>query len=360
MISLSACMKGSKLQYFLVGFSLICSAHSMATPHAPLVKTAQVSPWHDGIQGHLSCQVSVPLEYTVASESQAKLNYLVSAGSYVKAGDLLAQQDGFYLRQSLNAMRYELIQHKANLSYHEQEYQRLITLDKDHVSASAVNEHALSLELAKHSVAATLNSISTVEKQISALKHYAPADGEVTQLHSNLGSFVARGDAILSFTASNDKELHCELPLTQFRVDQDIAQAVQFFFQSETLKLKRHAQSVNQRHQTQSVWFHVPQKHALPIGKLINVHWQSQRSKLAKLPVQAVIFERDKAYVWRVNKQYLVEKVVVEVMQNQAHDFVVQSPLQVGEQVVVLGQSNLANGTKVRLSPAPTLLAQGE
>ncbi|KZN47290.1 hypothetical protein N482_10260 [Pseudoalteromonas luteoviolacea NCIMB 1942] len=332
----------------------------MATPQAHLVKTTQVSPWHDGIQGRLSCQVSVPHEYTVASESQAKLNYLVSAGSYVNAGDLLAQQDGFYLRQSLNAMQYELIQHKANLTYHEQEYQRLIALDKKHVSASAVNEHALSLELAKHSVAATLNSISTVEKQISALKHYAPTDGEITQLHSNLGSFVARGDAILSFTATDDKELHCELPLTKFRVDNDIYQAALFFFQSEPLEIKRHARSVNQRHQTQSVWFQVPQKHSLPIGKLINVHWQSQRSKLTKLPVQAVIFERDKAYVWRVNKQQLVEKVTVEVMQNQAHDFIVQSPLQVGEQVVVLGQSNLAEGTQVRLTPSPTLLAQGE
>ncbi|MBQ4811874.1 efflux RND transporter periplasmic adaptor subunit [Pseudoalteromonas luteoviolacea] len=358
-ISLS--VRHSKVPQFIFVLGLFYSTYSIATPQAPLVKTTSVSLWQNGIQGQLSCQVSVPYTYTIASESEAKLNYLVSAGSYVKAGDLLAEQDGFYLQQSLKAMQYELIQHKANFTFHNQEYQRLVGLDEKHVSASAVNEHALSLELAKHAVEATNSRIKTLEKQLSALKHYAPHSGEITELHNNIGSFVPRGGAILSFTATDDKELHCEVPIKQSQRNSRFQDKMFFLSKSEPLELKRYAHSVNQRHQTQSVWFHVPPNLlTLPTGKLINIHWQSKTPDLVKLPTQAVIFEQDTAYVWRVNSQQVIEKVLVEVMQNQAHHFIVRGTLHAGEQVIVMGQSNLTEGIQVRLTSPPTLLAQGE
>ncbi|WP_063364546.1 efflux RND transporter periplasmic adaptor subunit [Pseudoalteromonas luteoviolacea] len=350
----------STFQPILLSTGLLWVTSSIAATKPPLVKTTAVVPWQEGVQGQLSCQVSVPQQYTVASESQAKLTYMVSSGSFVKKGDLLAEQDGFYLHQSLKAQQYELTQQSANLDYHQQEYQRLIQLGKTHVSASAINEHALSLKLAQQAVAVANNTIATLNKQISALKHYAPDDGVVTALHSNLGSFVARGEAILSFIVTNNKELHCELPLTQDQLTSQLEHKDFFLSQSVPLTLSRYSRSLNQRHQTQSLWFRTPKETPnLPIGKLVTVQWQSQLNQLTKIPVQAVTFERNSAHSWRINKHQEAEKVAIEVVQNQAHHFIVQSDLQAGEQVIVLGQSTISDGAKVKVMAADTLFAQG-
>ncbi|MCF2856743.1 efflux RND transporter periplasmic adaptor subunit [Pseudoalteromonas sp. SMS1] len=350
-----------KLHAILLATSLLCASVSRAAPTSPLVKTTSVLPWHQGIQGQLSCQVSVPHQYTIASESQAKLIYMLSNGSYVKKGDLLAEQDGFYLHQSLKAQHYELKKHTTNLDYHDQEYKRLIKLDKTHISESSINQHALSLTLAQQSVAAAKNTISTLEKQIAALKHYAPHDGEVSALHSHLGSFVAKGDAILSFIATNERELHCERPHAQGQLTHQTDNITFSLFSSTPLQLNRFTRSLNQRHQTQSLWFLIPNEFAnLPIGKLVTVQWQSHTDKLAKLPVEAVTFEHNNAYVWRVSMDQKAEKVAVKVLQNQAHHFIVQSALRAGEHVIVLGQANVSEGTQVNVLPTDTLLAQGE
>ena len=62
----------------------------------PLVKVANIEPWHRGDISIINCQISVPFLTAFSSESGAKLTYLLPKGSEVKKGQLIAEQQNYY------------------------------------------------------------------------------------------------------------------------------------------------------------------------------------------------------------------------------------------------------------------------
>ena len=84
-------------QVSLLLVTLFSSVSAVAS--APLVKVSTVEAWQNGVVNTLNCQVAVQYLTVFASDSDAKLTFLLPKGTEVNKGELIAEQDNYYLQQ---------------------------------------------------------------------------------------------------------------------------------------------------------------------------------------------------------------------------------------------------------------------
>lgn len=326
----------------------------------PLVKTKNVQPWHAGIETTLSCQVEAPFDYVIVSESQAKLVLALANGTRVKKGEVLARQDDEYLQLALTEKKELLRQQQLQLDYNKKEYKRISQLETVHVTDSELNQIDLIVQQSSSQLIAIQAQIDTLKKQIGSLTHKAPVDGQVAELTAAIGSFLPTGSSIMKFTAANEKEFKCEMPLSIFRQSSwlELARFYLLGSNKEELELKRVGQNVLSKQQTIPIWLGA-ERTSLVIGELSQVTMQQAEERLTKIDTSAVIFEGDNKYVWRITNDNAVEKLPVDIVKNLNRSFVIKGELKVGDRVVTIGQTGLKPGAKVKSMSSDELAIAG-
>ena len=106
----------------------------------------------------------MPYLTVFSSESDARLTFLLPKGSEVNKGELIAEQDNYYLQQELQRLEQEQKSSELELTYSADEFKRLSELKANMVSPSKLNNFSLKRDQA------TLN-YDRITNKINELKH---------------------------------------------------------------------------------------------------------------------------------------------------------------------------------------------
>jgi multidrug efflux pump subunit AcrA (membrane-fusion protein) len=348
----------NKVSFLPVVSVMLFSLHasSVYAAQLPQVKTEQVTAWHQGLVEQLNCKVTSPYLSQFASDTHAKLNFVLPAGSRVKQDTLVAEQDRYYIQKAIEQLQLERSHAQLSAQYNDQEYHRLLALGKELVSPSSINDLALKRDQANNLQRRLKKEIERQQYQGDKLRYFAPADGEVVNLHAAPGQFVNQGETILTFLADSNKEITCELSLQAYWESDGISKSRFQLASGEALINKRISQIVAPDSQVLNIYLSLPEQASTPLflQQRLKVMMHTGDPDLSRLPLDSLNLHNDGNFVWQLLADTTVNKQLVEVVDSQHQYLLVRSSLKAGDQVITLGKNNLAQDQKVAVSQNKT------
>ncbi|GAA6151580.1 hypothetical protein NBRC116587_09990 [Pseudoteredinibacter isoporae] len=357
----------------------------------PQVKTAKVKAWQQGRSHALYCVVNTPFVFQADSHSEAELLTILPEGSRVKKGQLVAEQDRFYLMQALGQLEIDQKRAKAELDHAVSEQRRLEVLDQQKLVANAqLNQATLVRISAQLTLEALANDKRTLERRIKRLQHRAPFDAQVLTVSAEPGQQVGQGQTLFQLLPLAHKQLECRLPLDIARelgllstvlsgrdtninnanpegsnrdVWSDILSGVEFILSHDSgpktsegerfhgqLSLSELSQNVDIDTQNLRAYFHYQRLGGAPllVGQRVKVEIQQRYQDVSRVPYDAVTLAGSSYELWQLNADNTVSKVNPQVISTSKDYFVVRSPLKAGDTVVVRGQKQLQEQQQVR------------
>ncbi len=291
---------------------------------------------------------------TVYSAQRAELSFktsgrmierLVDEGDRVKKGQLIAQLDDVDAKIALTSARSEYQNARA-------EYQRAKTLYEQQrsISKSQFEELKLRFDLAK-------NSYTEAQRRVDDTQLRAPFSGVVSRTFVDNHVLVQSNETIASLHDLDALDVVIHVPESVMtrggQAGQVFAQSTVSPFEHFNLTLKKYETEPDSVTRTYAVTFSIETKEEMRLlpGMSVQVYSKSgsNEEKTIQLPLTAVSPDNmGSKYVWIVDENNTLRKRVIVTGSLNGDRVEVESNLNLGEQVVVSGTSNLEEGTVVR------------
>ncbi|WP_444922078.1 efflux RND transporter periplasmic adaptor subunit [Microbulbifer sp. CnH-101-G] len=305
--------------------------------------------WQQAVETTLYCTVSVPFLHEVSSHNQAELTTVKPVGSTIKAGELVAEQDGYYLNSEIAVIRTDLELVEAQLKHAKDELARLETLrQSEMVSQSQLSVLLLQVNTYRLNRQRLKQQLQTSEYRLEHLKHYAPFNGQVIQVNASPGERLSPGQRIAQLLPLEKKQLECKVPQDQ-APEVTSSEKFEFHLQGEPIFLRDIGVTVETDTQNLTLYFESngDQYQSLLVGQRFQVSMLKraenafQNESITRVPSDAVKLEGNTHQVWAVDGENKVHKVPVRILDTLDSYFVVQSEIQPGDLLVVVGHEGL-------------------
>jgi RND family efflux transporter MFP subunit len=347
------------------GLWLSCAVVAQQSPAVPvktaLVQQQAVPVWIRAI-GQVKPQQSVEIRPQVEGILQ---RILVEEGQLVKAGDLLAVIDDRSIKAALEQAKAQLAVVQAQLDVARLDLQRYQNLRKGQaVSAQMADQQQATvqqLEAQLRSVQATINA---QQVELSYTQIVSPIAGQVGIRNVDAGNYVRASDANSLFSVVQLDPISIEISLPQSRLA-ELQRLTQQIRQKQTVPVLAYAKEgadplsqgqltvVDNRVSADTGTIRVKADFANPDAAL----WPSQSVVIAlqsevlnnalTVPAKAIQQGPEGTFVW-VNQQGKAATVAVNVIV-QDNNQVVVTGIDVGQQVIVDGQSRLRKGAELKV-----------
>jgi len=318
-----------------------------------LVEVAKVESWNHGASHTIHCEVETPNTYLLSSHNSARLSWALPEGTQVTQGQLIAEQDGYYITQSIERLKIEVKSAEVQQEYTASEYKRIRSLNEQElVSSSRLNDmQRLSVQanLSKRKLDQQLQELRHREKN---LQHYAPVNGQILSMESQPGEYLADGQTILKLQPIDNKELICELPLKKYRQHNQLNNAKFTLNDNIELMLDRRTISLKEDSQTLALYLRADKstQQALLLGERLQVVVSYHSTDISRVPHDALELAGDAYYVWKLSGDQRVNRLAVAIVSTQNNYFLVKSPLQGGDHVITFGKQGLAEQQQVKFN----------
>ena len=263
----------------------------------------------------------------------------VVAGQPVTKGQLLA---------TLNPDQYELLAQQAQAKYQlaNVQYQRSKKLRRDKVVSEQDFDQA---KAHRNSAKADLDQANA---NLSYTRLVAPYEGTISLLPANNYEYVQAKAGVMNIQTNSLMKVFFQLPhnlLSRFSFSDDFEAYMTFdAFAGREYPLSFQEIDTEADPKTGSykvtMMMERPQNIGILPGMAGNVRLIAPASTATSIPSSALFEEDDKTCVWRVNEQGIVEKVEIELNEQQQ----VISGLNDGDEIVISGVSGIEPGIKVR------------
>lgn len=312
----------------------------------PNVKTDTVTLCGSGnsaaFPGKIKAGEDINLSFRIAGPI-ASIN--VSAGNFVKKGDVLAQIDSRDYRTQLAATEAEYRQIKGLT-------ERVVTLyEKDGVTDNEYDKAVYGLEQITAKYDAHKNALTDT-------KLIAPYDGYIEKTYYSAKETVSAGMPVVSMIGSTTMEVEINIPISDFA---KIEEVESFICTSEIYPGKEYPMEmvgVNRKanlNELYTVYLNLLTPDGYPpltpgMNVKVEVKYKSTDQEKYLVPINALISGKTGDSVWVYNeKDSTINKreVLIEGINNRGGAIVV-SGLNSGEVVVSAGVSALKEGQKVR------------
>ena len=340
-----------KCQY--ISLSLLLLPTLVTAETIKLVEVATVENWRHGATHTIHCEVETPNTFLLSSHNSARLKWTLPEGTKVIKGQLIAEQDGYYISQRIERLKVEIESADVQQAYTAAEYQRIRSLNEQNlVSSSRLNDmQRLSIQarLSKKKLAQQLQELQYREDN---LQHFSPVNGQILSLVSQPGEYLADGQTILKLQPLDNKELVCELPLKKYRQHNQLNTAKFTLNDNSGLTLDRTTLFLKEDSQTLALYLHANKmgQQALLLGERLQVVVSYQSQDISRVPHDALELADDGYYVWKLNDEQRVNRLAVAIVSTQDDYFLVKSSLQAGDDVITFGKQGLAEKQQVKLN----------
>jgi multidrug efflux system membrane fusion protein len=202
-----------------------CSGDQVGEAPRPalVVRPISASQEYNAFAGEVHARVEPQLAFRIGGKIARRL---VDAGTWVKAGQPLAELDSADVRLQDQAAGAQLSSAKSDLELAKNELDRYKNLlDRQLVSRSLYDTHLAQYQaaLAKVRQASAQANVSGNQADYAVLR--APASGLIAQRLAEAGQVVAAGQPIFVLAADGDREVSISVPenaVSQFTLGRDL------------------------------------------------------------------------------------------------------------------------------------------
>ena len=296
-------------------------------------------------------------EVMVSSQIDGILRELhVQEGSMVSKGMLLARIDDTDYRLELSRAEAAVRQTAASLANLKVEYERKDALHKEGlVSRQQFDDIVTRRLLAEGEADRAQGALDLVGERLSRTLIHAPMDGAVREKRVTPGDYIRNGTPLLHLTRNNPVKLSFsvnEKDVARLKIGQECLFRVDAFPDLEfNGKLTVIYPNLDERTRSLQVEALVPNpRMLLKPGLFAHVTLLTGDAvDKAVVPVTALLYENSKVKTFIVEGDRAKERVI-RIGGKYGEYMEVVEGLKGGEQLVVVGQSNLTEGVKVNVA----------
>ncbi|MDL2410917.1 efflux RND transporter periplasmic adaptor subunit, partial [Rhizobium calliandrae] len=287
----------------------------------------------------------------------------VDVGDLVHKGDVLAEIDPLSLQLAVRSAQADVRSAQAqrdNGVVNEKRKRALID-----TSAASVADYDLAvqqLKSAKADVEKATASLAKAQEQLDYAELKAEFDGVVTATFAEMGQTVAAGQPIVRVARPEQRDVVVDVPEPQFRstrLGDKFNIALQLDDKARTAGTVREiapqADPITRTHRLKLAIDEAPQ--VFRLGAVVNATPMAVAGRRTITLPSTAVCEKDGAdHVWVVDRSTNTVKLTpihLDKRVTGARFVQVLSGLQEGEDVVVAGVGELANGQKVKLEQEP-------
>ncbi|MBN1380076.1 MAG: efflux RND transporter periplasmic adaptor subunit [Deltaproteobacteria bacterium] len=296
-------------------------------------------------------------EVIVSSELNSILkNVNVAEGSAVTRGMILAELEDTEYRLDVERVKAALRQALAALDNLKREYQRKEALFKEElVTKQQFDDLSARRVLAEGEVDRAKVALSLAEERMAKTKIYSPLNGNVKDKKVTTGDYVRNGTPIFSIVKSNPLKLNfsvTEKDVSRLQIGQDVIFKVDAFPDIKFKgKLSTIYPTVDERTRTLQVEAIIenPKRQLKPGFFARVVLYTGPPKEIIAIPITAILYDNEMTKAFTVENNVAKENNIE--IGNQHDEWVeIIKGLTAGEQLVVVGQHNLAGGMKVNVA----------
>lgn len=281
---------------------------------------------------------------------------LVREGSIVSKGMLLARIDDTDYRLELSRAEAAMRQTEANLANLKVEFERKDALYKEAlISRQQYDDVVTRRLLAEGEVDRARGALDLARERLTKTRIHAPMAGAVREKRVTPGDYIRNGTLLLQLTLNNPVKLSfsvTEKDMSRLKPEQECLFKVDAYPDREF----KGALSViypNLEERTRSLQAEalVPNPHMLLKPGLfarVTIYTGAAADKVI-VPVTALLYENDKVKTFVVEQDKARERFVRLGGKYGEYMEIVEG-LKGGEQLIVVGQNNLAEGVKVNVA----------
>lgn len=296
-------------------------------------------------------------EVMVSSQIDGILRDLhVQEGSLVSKGMLLARIDDTDYRHEVSRAEAAMRQADASLANVKVEFERKEALYQEALISRQQYDDILTRRLlSEGEVERARGALDLAREKMSRTKILAPLAGAVREKRVTPGDYIRNGTPMLHLTRNNPVKLSFTVPekdVARLKKGQECVFRVDAFPERE-FKGALNVIYPNLEERTRSLQVEAlvqnPQMLLKP-GLFARVTlYTGDAAERAVVPVTALLYDNKKIKVFLVEDDQAKERLV-RIGGKYGESMEIVEGLKGGEQLVVVGQSNLAEGVKVRVA----------
>jgi RND family efflux transporter MFP subunit len=343
----------SKVIGVLVAITLSASAFSQGfeQPPAPVVVDR-------ALVKYLAPSVDVPgtvvslNDARLASELEAKLNWIADVGTEVAEGDTVARLEVITFRLYEMEAEKRVEKEKARVVFLKSEKERLVQLSENNLSAkSQLDQVTSDLAMAESDVWIAEAQLGLAKVAMHVTQIRAPFDGIVTEKLRNIGERLSVADEVIRLVDPKSIEVVARAPLN----------TVNFIKVGEVLAMHNDFRA-GEGSVRAIVPFGNPQSHMFEVrlnvdpevwtvGESVRLSMPTASAKeVLTVPRDALVLRREGAFVFRIDDELMAEQVGVLTGLGAGNLIEVIGDINAGDRVVTRGAERLATGMKVQIS----------
>ncbi|WP_113457702.1 efflux RND transporter periplasmic adaptor subunit [Rhizobium cremeum] len=287
----------------------------------------------------------------------------VEVGDLVHKGDLVAEIDPLTLQLAVRSAEADLREAQAQLDNAVMTERRKRTLS--HTSAASVADYDLAeqqLKSAEANVEKEQASLAKAQEQLAYAELKAEFDGVVTATFAEMGQTVAAGQPILRLARPEERDVVLDLPEAQLRSTRlndrfGIALQLDSNLRADGIvrEIAPQAEPNTRTHRVKIAIDDAPE--VFRLGAVVTATPVAIEGRQAiTLPSSAIIEKEGVTDVLVVDRSTATVRLRAVQLDSQTADGLVvrvRSGLREGEEIVVAGVNELADGQKVKLEEEP-------
>jgi RND family efflux transporter MFP subunit len=297
-------------------------------------------------------QVYSRTDTIITAGVDAKLEWVIEPGSYVKQGDVLVRMDTLPMQLQLAEQKAVAKRADINAEYFKAEWARLEVLSKSNsTSKFQVDQLRVQYELAVADREIAMLKQQQFEDQIARATVKAPFNGVVVERFSQAGTDVNRSDKLLKILDTESLEVRVYIPVKYLKyIDAD----EELFFSADdktaTGRVVAKIPSADPVSQTFEVRIAVPNvaRDEWVAGEFVKVDVPIEKRKTAlTVHRDALVLRNNDIYIMKVDADNIAHKIPVAVgIGNHTHVDITGS-LAAGDKVALRGAEQLEDGQLV-------------
>ncbi|MCX7634350.1 MAG: efflux RND transporter periplasmic adaptor subunit [Syntrophales bacterium] len=296
-------------------------------------------------------------EVTVSSEIDGTLRRVyVTEGARVSRGEVLAEINDTDYRLNVRQAEAALLQAEANLANYRQEHQRKEALFKEQlVTRQQYDDIAARLAVAEGEVERAKAALALAKERLTKTRIYAPLSGSVKEKRVSAGDYVRNGTPLMVVIQTDPLKLGftvVERETRRLKPGQSVAFRVDALsgreFHGTVKTIYPHVEERTRSIQGEAL---VSNREGLLKPGLfarVQIYTGDYRDTVV-VPITSLLYEGTNVKVFLVENGKAKEQPV-KVGQKFGELMEVLDGLKGGEQLVVVGQNNLAAGVKVNVA----------
>jgi RND family efflux transporter MFP subunit len=289
----------------------------------------------------------------VAGQGGRVTSVLVDAGSWVRAGQVLAVIDRSVQAQQAAQLEAQVESARANASLAQSNYERALALkDRGFVSKAELDSKKATRDAANAQVRVAQAQLGATRAQIGQLNVVAPSSGLVLERNVEIGQVVGPGSgALFRLASGGDVEMRAELPqqdLAAIRVGMPATVTPLGSDKKFSGAVWQIAPTIDPQTRQGAARISIPFDPAIRPGGFGEAKIVAGETTAPVLPQSAVMSDARGNYVFVVGKGNKIERRAVRTGQVEAAGVTIVAGLTGNEQVVETAGPFLNAGQLVR------------